>query len=279
MSHQTMLKAAEIREAIVKTVRLLAKNSIQVTQRGSQAYCRFDLVTGKPILINLPIIPDNPTPEFMTALQGFLDHEVAHALFTTSNHSPEDPRSKKRNRHHVMTNIVEDCRIEIQMSKEFRGAAINLAALRDYLIKDVWAKETDAIMAARSQSYYVPGHRSGRLSSPSLHRLSTGDDRVFRRKHVHESKAVAVTLLIDLSGSMHGQKCRTAIESAWGFSQVLDNLKIKHEIIGFTSLDLYNLKDGGKGYDYGKEEKDKRGLAHEMRRRLNKQSYLSGALV
>jgi hypothetical protein len=113
-------KQNNLRDAIAKTVKLMAKNSIQVTQRGASAYCAFD-GKGRVIKINLPVIPDNPTPQFMIALQGFLDHEVSHALHTDGtvgnpgnsssttevDAGPERTATQSRNLHQ-MTNIVED---------------------------------------------------------------------------------------------------------------------------------------------------------------------------
>lgn len=95
--------------------------------------------------------------------------------------------------------------------------------------------ELQRLIVARSQSVNVPGFRSGRLNAPSLHRIAAGDDRVFRRKHVTQTRKVSVSLVCDLSGSMSGAKCMTALISAWVFSEVLDRLKIANEVCGFTS--------------------------------------------
>jgi cobalamin biosynthesis protein CobT len=105
-------------------------------------------------------------------------------------------------------------------------------------------KDLQRIMVARAQSFFVPGFRSGRLNSPSLHRLKAGDNRVFRRKHIAETNKVAVSLLIDLSGSMKGAKVKTALMAAWAFSEVLDRLRIPNEVIGFTDATLPASVDG-----------------------------------
>lgn len=525
MSAHSMLRVHEIRESVAKTAKMLAQESVSVTQRGAKAYCTWDS-KGNLIGINLPVIPDDPKPEFLVALQGFLDHEVAHALFTDSKYARPKAEGKKEDPLEVLTNAVEDCRIERKMSDRFPGAALNLHSLRQFLIKETFAKDTQALrddkstpdhmkeqtlmgmnvvpylrarsgqkecqeyleeygleemfkkvdealptlgkrlrtmktskdareiatdikavlmnedppsggkgdpddgegdsgesegegsgkgkgkgkkseknekpkdkseksesegedkdegesegetggdpsedesedegsgegsgedeseeaeaggnlkkgsgggkgapkdpifidmnairdtdelaeqalekmlkgaysktlqtdftkdlddispyrvpagvkidttaheesvkkatgalqqelkrlIVARSQSFHVPGFRSGRLNGPSLHRLSANDDRVFKRRHVSETKAVALELVVDLSGSMNsGSKLKTAMEAAWAFSQVLDGLKIKHEVVGFTTVPLFGYKDGGKGVDYGHEITD-----------------------
>jgi cobalamin biosynthesis protein CobT len=99
----------------------------------------------------------------------------------------------------------------------------------------VMQKEIQRMMAARSQCVNVPGFRSGRLHTAGLHRLAAGDDRVFRRLHVNESKDVAVELLIDNSGSMQGIKMETAMEAGYALSTTLERVGIQHEVIGFTT--------------------------------------------
>jgi cobalamin biosynthesis protein CobT len=96
-------------------------------------------------------------------------------------------------------------------------------------------KGLERAMAAISATAWTAGHRSGRLHSGSLHRLTLGDDRVFRRKHEAQSKDVAVSLVVDLSGSMIGKKQELAVYAAYALSSVLDRMKINHEVIGFTT--------------------------------------------
>lgn len=97
-------------------------------------------------------------------------------------------------------------------------------------------KDFERAMAAKSASSWSTGHRTGRLNPSALARLTTfGDDRAFRRRHVTESKDVAVTLFVDCSGSMSGSKIRTAAYAAYGLSSVLDRMNITHEVLGFTT--------------------------------------------
>ncbi|MCR9222911.1 MAG: hypothetical protein NXH70_02480 [Hyphomonas sp.] len=103
----------------------------------------------------------------------------------------------------------------------------------------VLRKELQRLIAARSMSHMVPGKRSGRLHTSSLHRLRVGDDRVFARKHEVQSKNTAVSLVVDCSGSMRGSKIKTAMEAAWAFADTLTRLNVKNEVIGFTTLRAY----------------------------------------
>lgn len=138
-------KADQLQRVIEKLTRMLAQKNITVTQRGVQACCEFDQRTGKVKRINLPVIPPKPTEAFINALHGYLDHEVAHALFT-------DPKQEKRvaessdlklspDQRHSMVNIVDDVRIENLMAEEFRGSIDNLEATRIFVQDTIWGPE------------------------------------------------------------------------------------------------------------------------------------------
>lgn len=96
-------------------------------------------------------------------------------------------------------------------------------------------KEIERMMAARAQVQNVAGYRSGRLHSAGLYRLRVGDDRIFRRRFEAKAKETAVTLLIDNSGSMWGEKMRTAMSAGYALSQTLERVGIPYEVIGFTT--------------------------------------------
>lgn len=96
-------------------------------------------------------------------------------------------------------------------------------------------KDIERMMAARAQVQNVAGYRSGRLHSAGLYRLRVGDDRIFRRRFEAKAKETAVTLLIDNSGSMWGEKMRTAMSAGYALSQTLERVGIPYEVMGFTT--------------------------------------------
>lgn len=97
-------------------------------------------------------------------------------------------------------------------------------------------KDLERAIAAKSASTWSAGHRSGRLHASSLSRLTTGDSRVFRRKHINNGKDVAVSLLVDCSGSMScSGKIMAATYAAYGIASVLDRMNISFEVLGFTT--------------------------------------------
>lgn len=96
-------------------------------------------------------------------------------------------------------------------------------------------KGIERAIMMRSQSVWSAGQRRGRINPSSLHRLASGDDRVFRKREEHSSKDVAVELVVDCSGSMRGQQMTLAAQSAYALSSVLTRIGIANEVVGFTT--------------------------------------------
>lgn len=139
----------------------------------------------------------------------------------------------------------------------------DISALEDFVRKSTgtMAKDLQRQLVARSQSYYVGGHRSGRLNSPALHRVLSGDDRAFRRKVEQKTNAVAISLLVDCSGSMNTEdKIRTAMLSAWAFADALDRLRIPNEVLGFTTASFDDHHDFDRCYSGAQKMADDIGV-------------------
>jgi len=169
-----------MRESVVKLTQMLAGRGIQVTQRGVSAFVRADH-DGRPYHVNLPYIPDNANDELLDAIQGFLDHEVAHILFT------EFPLMEKAKQHGAggMLNLIEDSRIERAMAQRFQGSAENMARMgKFFLDKYTLPRMKDALKNGDEQELV------GVLTVP-LVRMMAGQ-QVFaefmkdKMHHVHE---------------------------------------------------------------------------------------------
>lgn len=154
----TMDRILVMREATATLTQMLAGKSVQVTQRGINAYVQADK-DGKPILVNLPYIPDNADEELLDAIQGFLDHEVAHILFT------DFPEMNKANQAgvHGMTNILEDTRIEREMAGRFQGSAENLSRVGKFFLEKYTLPKMNQALAAGDQDTVI-----GLLTVPLL---------------------------------------------------------------------------------------------------------------
>lgn len=118
-----------LRDAVVKITQMLSGKGINVTQRGINAYVKSDR-TGRPVQVNLPYLPDNATEELCMAIQGFLDHEVAHILFTDFTLLEEANKTGA----HSMFNMIEDARIEKAMAKRFAGSGHNLSVTGSFFL-------------------------------------------------------------------------------------------------------------------------------------------------
>lgn len=81
-----------------------------------------------------------------------------------------------------------------------------------------------------------PGYRRGRgIDNRSLVKVVFGDDRVFTQEMEIEEKSYAVSLIIDLSSSMQGTKVAQAKAALFSCAEVLHQLGIEFEILGFCT--------------------------------------------
>jgi cobaltochelatase CobT len=135
-----------LREAITKVVPMLAQKRIAVTFRGFQAFVEYDDKTGAPKRVNLPSMPDDASDELIDAVQGFLDHEVAHCLF--SDVSVLDDAIKQGEEVKFFANAIEDTMIERRMADRFTGSAFNLANTSRFFLKE---RVDPALKLARQQ--------------------------------------------------------------------------------------------------------------------------------
>jgi cobalamin biosynthesis protein CobT len=126
-----------MREAIVKIVQMLALKKIRVTQQGTGAFVEYDIKTGQEKRVNLPYLPDDATDELLDAVQGFLDHEVAHILFTARGAAAR----AKAKKIHSLWNIIEDSFIERKMAQAFQGSGLNLNNVGQFVLKNWIDKE------------------------------------------------------------------------------------------------------------------------------------------
>lgn len=160
------------------------------------------------------------------------------------------PMSKGEREYRVYT--TEFDRIAPPVVRDRLRAKVELVNITEKTqgVAGVLQKRMERLVSAKSLATWTAGHRSGRLNAGALSRLVVfNDEAVFKRKHTSMTKDVAVSLLIDCSGSMNGYKIRTAIESAYAFASVLGRMGIPFEILGFTTgenvRNLLYLNDPG----------------------------------
>jgi len=131
-----MKKSILVREKVSAVVAMLARKKIKVTQQGSKAYTKYTR-SGEIELINIPYIPDDASQEFLDAIEGFLDHEVGHALF--SDVSVIDQASKQGVA--GLHNLIEDTFVERRMAEVFPGSGNHLSSVGRFFLQNYTDKK------------------------------------------------------------------------------------------------------------------------------------------
>ncbi len=118
-----------LRRAVEPLTHMMSGLGLKVSFQGGSALTEFDPDTGMPKRVVLPMIPGDADPDLISAFHGYLDHEVAHCMYTKLSKSmlKECENSTLQTIH----NMVEDARIEKLMCRRFRGSAFNFQKLRE----------------------------------------------------------------------------------------------------------------------------------------------------
>lgn len=135
-----------IRESIARIVSMLTNQAIQVTMRGTRAYVAYHPTTGKILSVNIPYIPDDASDEFISAIQGFLDHEVGHVLYSDFDALQKATAAGARVAN--LANIIEDVFVERKMTEGFRGSGTNLESVRKFYLEKIARVKINAALAA-----------------------------------------------------------------------------------------------------------------------------------
>ncbi|HGG9109410.1 TPA: porphyrin biosynthesis protein [Enterobacter cloacae] len=148
---QKIRKEVQIfRESVRKVVVMLSGKDIPVAERGSRAYVEYNK-DGTPCMVNLPSLPDDATDGLMNAIRGFLDHEVAHLLFTDSKLAFKLLEKKDSPAFHLW-NAVEDTFIERRMGEVFSGSKRNLVNTQRHVIDKLFVPKVDDALRALSRN-------------------------------------------------------------------------------------------------------------------------------
>lgn len=111
--------------------------------------------------------------------------------------------------------------------------------------KSVWDKNPSGMGVVRSQllrllkSTDLVGwstfEESGRLDRKAFSRFACGSTQVFNQRMYKEAENSAVSLFLDCSGSMSGERMRTTQEVAIQLVKVLDKADVSYAVTGFDS--------------------------------------------
>jgi len=109
---------------------------IKVIFRGSDCFATKKLIV-------LPSLPDTLPGKLVEMIRGYLDHEVAHILFSDFSLIEDAAKKGAKEKRPVkfILNAVEDVRIERKMATVYRGCGVNFDKARDLTtkkLKDRW---------------------------------------------------------------------------------------------------------------------------------------------
>lgn len=167
MSRVTHGAIAQMTDVVSRVTRLLSNRSITVLQEGMKLGVEYDH-EGAPNKVYLPSLSENPSPELLIALQGFLDKEVSTLLYTDHSHQHRmrGTGEFKKGMARSLQDIIEDSRTEREMRKEFRGSAANFNKNHDFAVRE--------IIGPKHATERDPKKRLANLAMPAI-RAAAGD--------------------------------------------------------------------------------------------------------
>ncbi|MEE1913697.1 cobaltochelatase CobT-related protein [Aeromonas veronii] len=138
---------AVIRNSISAITQILAGRNITVHQRGLSAYVSYNERTGEPESVTLPYLPDDASDDLILAVQGFLDHEVGHLLFTENTAILEIAHDADWLH---MENVLEDPYVEREMQRSFPGSKGTISRLHHFFLDKIVQANYKKLMDAGS---------------------------------------------------------------------------------------------------------------------------------
>lgn len=108
--------------------------------------------------------------------------------------------------------------------------------IRSQLRKTNLPAKVRAFLMAQRVAKWGTGYRSGRLDTNRLTDVLRNKDDVFKRREERRMVNSAVSLLVDASGSMHGNPFKHASASAIMLAEALQGVGVSVEIACFTEI-------------------------------------------
>jgi len=93
------------------------------------------------------------------------------------------------------------------------------------------------------------GALGGRFDGKRAPRMFAGSEQVFKRRWLSEGIDTAVSIVIDLSGSMGGSAISSAVDLAFTIADACEGARADVEVLGFKSNGYYGRNNGGYGLD------------------------------
>lgn len=100
--------------------------------------------------------------------------------------------------------------------------------------------KTEALLLGKRRTHFIPDKEEGEIDTAAIYKLANGDKLVFQQLDYTRRMNTAITILVDMSGSMTGPKIIEAQKAVIACGKLCHLLRTPFEILGFsTSLDVY----------------------------------------
>ena len=106
---------------------------------------------------------------------------------------------------------------------------------------NVMRRKLERSLIAKQQRDWDNGREHGRLDTRRLTSAYAGRTNVFKMRDDRNEIDTALTVLIDLSGSMAGREAYVAMQSAVAIAEALDRTGVKYEILGFNNPGSFDV--------------------------------------
>lgn len=116
---------------------------------------------------------------------------------------------------------------------------------------NVMRRKLERALMSKDNRDWDSGREDGRLDTRRFVGAFNGRQDVFKKREPRAEMDTALTVLIDLSGSMSGSKIRIAEQCAIALAEAVDKTGIAYEVLGFTqagTADEYPLQPNGDAF-------------------------------
>lgn len=153
----------------------------------------------------------------------------------------DSPKTEKSTRHEVDKDEIQKYRDMLAKEME-KDANVYEEYRREVLpIIDKLEQDLRDIFVARRARGWKGGHKSGkridikRRIQEKAKDVPAMESRAWQKRELPQEKDYAISLLVDLSGSMQGEKIEETFKAVIVLTEVLNRLSINLEVLGFNN--------------------------------------------
>ncbi len=172
------------------------------------------------------------------------------AKFEPATETETVPKSEKRRSHEIDESEIQ--RYRDMLAKEMEKDANVYEEYRREVLPIIDKLEQDLrdIFVARRARGWEGGHKSGkridikRRIQEKAKDVPAMESRAWQKRELPKEKDYAISLLVDLSGSMVGEKIEETFKAVIVLTEVLNRLSINLEVLGFNDK-IYEYQNYG----------------------------------